>query len=103
MSLLRGTVVRADIGADTPKPFLVVSNNQRNRALPSALVVRLTTMPKPAAPSVVECGPADPFVGRILCDDLLEILDEEVTAVLGAVTPGTMHRVEDGLRHALAL
>ena len=39
---LRGQVYRADIGFG-PKPWLVVSNNHRNRALSDLLAVRITT------------------------------------------------------------
>jgi mRNA-degrading endonuclease toxin of MazEF toxin-antitoxin module len=38
---LRGQVYRADIGFG-PKPWLVVSNNHRNRALSDLLAVRIT-------------------------------------------------------------
>ncbi len=41
------------------KLWLVVSNNQRNRALDDVLAVRLTTSRKPPIPTVVELSPAD--------------------------------------------
>lgn len=104
--LLRGTVVLADIGVrDGPKPVLVVSNNGRNRRLRSVLSVRLTTTARlPSLPSIVQLGPADhPLVGRALCDDVIEVYDEDVVRDMGAVSPATMRRIEDGLREAFGL
>lgn len=52
------------------KPYVIVSNNARNRALPIYLAVRITTSPKPLLPSIIELAPEDPVVaGRALCDD----------------------------------
>jgi mRNA interferase MazF len=99
----RGQIVLADVGLDEPKRFVVVSNNSRNRALRSALVVRSTTSDKPDLPSIVKTGQGDPEVTTILCDDVMEIVDEEVLRVIGALSPATMARVEQGLRHALGL
>lgn len=86
------------------KPFLVVSNNGRNNALKTALVVRLTsTVKKIELPSIVETTHQDPFYGRVLCDDIFELWPDEVTRDAGAMTPDTMLRVAAGLRAALAL
>ena len=53
--MLRGRVYRAlPMGFDVDHYFVVVSNNARNRALPSVLAVRLTTTPKPVASPVEE-------------------------------------------------
>ena len=104
--LVRGRVYSAvlqgleDMGE---KYFLVVSNNQRNRALDSVLAVRLTTTPKPALASIVEMGSSDPFTGRVVCDDIVELWPDEIRRDLGAVTPETMRDVGDGLRAALDL
>jgi mRNA interferase MazF len=58
----------------------------------------------PAIPSIVPLGPADhPLVGKILCDDVIEVYDEDVAQDSGAVTPATMRKVEDGLREAFGL
>jgi len=38
-----------------------------------------------------------------LCDHITVIYDDEVIADLGALTPGTLHAVEEGLRVALGL
>jgi mRNA interferase MazF len=104
--MLRGTVVLADIGLrEGSTPVLVVSNNDRNRRLRSVLGARLTTTAKlPAIPSIVPLTPADhPLVGRVLCDDVIEVYDEDVVRDMGALSTSTMRRVEDGLRDAFGL
>jgi mRNA interferase MazF len=87
------------------KPWLVVSNNPRNRALGSCLAVRLSTSAKPSLASIVELHDADrPLTGRVLCDDIAVLYpDEDGFEYLSALTPATMRRVDDGLRVALAL
>lgn len=101
--LLRGLVVRADTGLDEPKLYVVVSNNRRNRFLGSVLAVRLTTSAKPPLPSVVELGRTEPFVGRAVCDDIVELYEDEILATLGAVSPPTLAAIGNGLRAALDL
>jgi mRNA interferase MazF len=101
--MYRGQVIVADIGLDEPKRFVVVSNNRRNAQLRSAIVVRTTTSRKPDLASVVKTEARDPEVTSILCDDLLEILHEEVLHVVGELSPTTMARMDDGLRAALDL
>lgn len=100
---VRGCVYRAKIG-DEPKPWLVVSNNARNKRLDSVLAVRITTSAKPEIPSIVVLDPADePLVGRVLCDDLTVLFRDEIMQQLGALSRTTMAKVNDGLRAALAL
>lgn len=102
-TLLRGRVysaVLSGLEAVGEKYYLVTSNNRRNAALNSVLAVRLTTSAKPAIPSIVETDPADVFVGRVVCDDVVELWDDEVRRDLGAMSPQTMRRVADGLRAA---
>lgn len=104
MTLLRrGQVVRAEVGQDEPKLFLVVSNNQRNRHFDQVLAVRLTTSRKSERPSIIELGASEAFVGRVLCDDLGPIYPDEVLGVLGGLTPGAMRAVDDGLLAALGI
>lgn len=103
--LVRGRIYRArPQGMAQDKYFLVVSNNARNRALESVLVVRFTTSAKPRLPSIVEI-PADETLpgGRVVCDDIYDLYDDEVTEDLGALSPSTMHAVGLGLRAALGL
>lgn len=102
--LVRGRVYAAKLSnIDGEKYFLVVSNNRRNAQLDQVLAVRLTTTSKPPIPSVVELGHPEPFVGRVVCDDIVELYPDEVTRDMGALSAGAMARVEDGLRAALRL
>lgn len=104
-ALVRGRIYRArPEGFTTDKFFLVVSNNIRNRALDSALVVRFTTSAKPLLPSIVEVPAGEVLPGgRVVCDDIYELFADEVTADMGALTPTTMRAVDSGLKAALAL
>ncbi|MBM7788982.1 mRNA interferase MazF [Tenggerimyces flavus] len=85
------------------KPYLIVSNNRRNEAMDSVLAARVTTSSKPSLPSIVELGPDDPLVGRVLCDEVMQLWNDEIVDDAGALSPPTMERVADGLRHALGL
>jgi mRNA interferase MazF len=104
VSLTRGQVYWATVD-DRRKPWLVVSNNARNRALGSCLAVRLTTSAKPQLASIIELGDADaPLVGRVLCDDIVELYPErDRMDPLAPLRPATMRRVDAGLKVALAL
>ena len=100
---VRGRVYWADLGHGE-KPWLVVSNNGRNRALGSVLAVRVTTTSTgPDIPTIVPLAPADPLVGRVLCDDLVQVYRDEIRREAGALTRQTMARVDGGLRAALSL
>jgi mRNA interferase MazF len=100
---LRGQVYRVDLGHG-PKPWLVVSNNARNRNLDSVLAVRITTTGKHAVvPTVVALTSSDPLVGYVLCDDLVQLYRVELVKRVGAVSPTTFRAVSDGLRIALCL
>jgi len=101
--LSRGQVVLANIGLSEPKRLVVVSNNRRNRALQSVLAARLTTSPKPTLPSIVALTHDDPMTGHVCCDDIIEVFDDEIVRLLGALAPGTMARVGAGLAAALDL
>ncbi len=81
-----------------------MSNNTRNRQLGEFIAVRLTTARKPELPTVIELLPADrPFTGRIVCDDLGPIYPDDVDEDRGALSAGTMRRVEVGLKATLDL
>ena len=102
--LVRGRVYAAKLEhIPGEKYYLVVSNNRRNRQLPQVLAARLTTSPKTPRPSVVELDHREVFTGRVLCDDIEALYPDEVTRDLGALTPGAMAHVEDGIRAALDL
>lgn len=98
---LRGQVFRVDLGYG-PKPWLVVSNNSRNRNLDTVIAARITTTGRNAGlPTVVPLGSGDPLVGFVLCDDLVPLYRDELTRLLGALGPATMRGVSVGLRIAL--
>ena len=104
-ALLRGRIYRARIpGVKSDKYFVVVSNNARNRALGTALAVRLTTSSKPSIASIVEL-PAGEVMGggRAVCDDIVELWDDDVKEDVGAVSAQTMRAIDDGLKAALGL
>ncbi|MBI4728258.1 MAG: type II toxin-antitoxin system PemK/MazF family toxin [Acidobacteria bacterium] len=100
---LRGQVWWVEIPCAGRKPLLVVSNNIRNRALPSVLTIRITTAPKPEIPSIVPFLAGEPLAGSALCDDILLVPKDRLGAPAGCLSAGTMARVDEGLRAALAL
>ena len=104
-ALVRGRVYRArPSGFADDKFFLVVSNNIRNRKLESVLVVRFTTSAKPDIPSIVEIPPTEVLPGgRIVCDDIYDLYEDEVKADIGALSSMTMEAINDGLKAALSL
>ena len=98
---IRGVVYWMDLGFGS-KPWLVVSNNPRNRALDTVLAARITTTIKPM-PTRVDLGPEDELIGQVLCDDLEQVFSDRLGERVTALTPATMARVGIGLRYALAL
>lgn len=102
--LVRGQVVRADVHQlDEPKLYLVVSNNTRNKNFEQVLCARLTTTTRPARASIVELSHEEAFHGRVICDDVEPVWEDEVIQVLGALTPTAMRAVENGLMAALGI
>lgn len=92
----------ADLGSGE-KPFLVVSNNARNTKLEDCLAVRITTSAKPDIASIVPLTPADPLVGRVLCDDITPVYRDEFKRDVGALSGHTMAQVAVALRFALSI
>ena len=102
--LLRGRVYAAKLSnIKNEKYFVVVSNNQRNSQLPQVLAVRLTTSPKPRIPSIVELGKGEVFLGRAVCDDIVELYADEILRDLGALSPGALSNLGEGLKAALSI
>ncbi|WP_069167073.1 type II toxin-antitoxin system PemK/MazF family toxin [Nocardia altamirensis] len=100
---VRGQIYRVDVGYG-PKPWLIVSNNRRNRLLSDVLVVRITTTDKHALlPTWVPLTSADPLVGQIVADDLEQVGRDELGALLGTISPGTVMAVNSALKLALAI
>lgn len=98
--LSRGQVIQADIGLDEPKLLVVVSNNRRNQHLGSVLCARLTTTAKPDLPSIVPLERPEVFVGCIVCDDIIEVYENEVIGLRGGLSLATLPALNDGLRAA---
>lgn len=101
---LRGQIYWFDMGHGE-KPWVVVSNNVRNRNLNTVLAARVTTTPKPGVPTAVPLGTADPLVGSILADDLIQLFDDEIVASRpsGSLSPATMIKLNKALAIALGL
>lgn len=63
------------------------------------LAVRLTTTPKPDLPSIVASGAGEPFVGSVVCDDIVELWTHEVRRDMGAnAAHVACHRGAAGMR-----
>ncbi len=101
MTALRGQVFRVDLGHGA-NPWLIVSNNARNRNLETVIAVRVTTTSKHAnVPTVVPMSSADPLVGYVVVDDLIQLYHDELNVALGAMSGPTMLAVNAALRIAL--
>jgi len=85
------------------KPWLVVSNNARNRNLGDVLVARITTTPKPRISSIVELPPGECVTGSVLCDDIIAMYEDDSPELAGAMSPRTMRDVDRALAAALGL
>lgn len=98
---LRSQAYRVDLGHGA-KPWVVLSNNSRNRNLDTVLAARITTTSKNAhLPTVVTLTATDPLVGFVLVDDIVQLYHDELTESLGALSPSTMHEISKALRIVL--
>lgn len=98
---MRSQAYRVDLGHGS-KPWVILSNNSRNRNLDTVLAARITTTSKNAhVPTVVPLTPADPLVGYVLVDDIVQLYHEELTEPVGALSPQTMQEISKALRIAL--
>ena len=85
---MRGQVFRVDLGHGA-KPWVIVSNIQRNRNLQTVIAARITTTRKNAElPTIVELSNDDPLVGFVLCDDLVPLYRDELNH-LPVLSPST--------------
>ncbi|WP_306369942.1 type II toxin-antitoxin system PemK/MazF family toxin [Nocardiopsis sp. CC223A] len=103
---MRGRVYWAYLdtgGQEERKPFLVVSNNHRNRNLGDCLAVRLTTTRKEPRTTIVPLNPDDPLHGYVLCDEITFLYEDELLEDIGALSLATMTSVANGLKAALDL
>jgi mRNA interferase MazF len=93
----------ADLGHGE-KPWVVISNNQRNRNLDSVIAVRVTTTSKNSGlPTVVPMSSADPLVGFVLADDIEQLYQEDLVRAGGALSPRTLTALNEALKIAIAL
>jgi mRNA interferase MazF len=101
---LRGQVFRVDLGHGV-KPWLIVSNNLRNRHLDTVLAARISSTGEDIhMPTVIPLSHGDPLVGNVLCDDLVQLYrdeDLERASLVGVVPPATMRAVSLALRVVL--
>jgi len=97
----RGQVYRCDLGYGL-KPWLVVSNNARNRLLSDILAIRLTTTTR-ELPTWVRLSAADPLTGYANADCIEQLAKDELGEYLGALSPPSMRAINQALAIALAL
>jgi mRNA interferase MazF len=99
--LQRGQVYRCDLGYGL-KPWLVVSNDARNRLLSEIVAIRLTTTARDL-PTWVKLSAADPLTGYVNADCIEQLAKDELGEYLGALSPPSMSAVDQALAIALAL
>jgi mRNA interferase MazF len=97
----RGQVYRCDLGYGL-KPWLVVSNNSRNRLLSDVIAIRLTTTARDL-PTWVKLTQADPLAGYANADCIEQLGKDELGQYLGALTQASMRSINQALTIALAL
>ena len=97
----RGQVYRCDLGYGL-KPWLVVSNNARNRLLSDIVAIRLTTTARDL-PTWVKLSAADPLTGYANADCIEQLGKDELGEYLGALSPTTMRAINQALAIALAI
>jgi mRNA interferase MazF len=97
--LRRGDVVRAE---SLPGGLLwvVVSNDARNAALNTVVLVRITPVIKTESPTIVPLSPVDPYTGFVLADYLVTELASDL-APSGRLTRATLDAITVALRIAL--
>jgi mRNA interferase MazF len=84
------------------KPWLIVSNDARNRNLETCLAARITTTTKHADhPTVVPLPPGEPLAGNVVVDDIVQLDGDELGNSSGALSLATMRAVSRALRIAL--
>jgi mRNA interferase MazF len=97
----RGQVYHCDLRYGL-RPWLVASNNSRNRLLDDVIAIRLTTTARDL-PTWVKLSPADPLGGYANADCIEQLGKDELGEDLGALSPASMRSVNQALAIALAL
>ncbi len=102
---VRGQVYRIEFSDLGLKPFVVISNNQRNRALESVLGARITSTDKAHIPTAVQLTRDDPLYGYALADDIVELYKDELIEgeYMGTLAPNTVLRLNEALCQALGI
>lgn len=98
---LRGQVYRCDVGYGR-KPWLIVSNNSRNRVLSDVIAIRITTTAR-ELPTWVPLSTHDPLVGYANADCIEQLDKDELGDYLGALSATSMRKVNNAVMIALAL
>ncbi|KPN47697.1 type II toxin-antitoxin system PemK/MazF family toxin [Mycobacterium intracellulare] len=101
MTPTRGQVDRCDVGSGL-KPWLIVSNNARNRHTADVLAIRLTTTARRLA-TWVPLSASDPLTGYANADNIETLGKDELGDYLGTLSVNAMSRVNNALAAALAL
>ncbi|WP_020501164.1 type II toxin-antitoxin system PemK/MazF family toxin [Sciscionella marina] len=98
---LRGQVYWADLGYGR-KPWLIISNNGRNRRLSDVLAVRVTTTPR-ELPTWVPLTHEDPVTGMVNTDNIETLSKDELGDYAGTLCSGTLMKVNNALLISLAI
>ncbi|MEV6562416.1 type II toxin-antitoxin system PemK/MazF family toxin [Nocardia sp. NPDC051756] len=99
----RGQIYNVDIGHG-PQPWLIVSNDRRNRLLRDVLMSRITTTGEDVGlPTWVKLSSADPVVGIVMADELRRVDRDQLGPLLGKISPATVLAVNAALKLALAI
>ncbi|MBI3430070.1 MAG: hypothetical protein HY050_08485 [Actinobacteria bacterium] len=56
-----------------------------------------------ARSKIVELGKGEVFLGQAVCDDIVELYEDEILRDLGALSPGAMSNLGEGLKAALSI
>jgi mRNA interferase MazF len=100
-SPMRGQVFSCDLGYGR-KPWAIVSNNSRNRALSAVVAVRITTTQRDL-PTWVRLSAADPLVGSVNADCVEQLGKDELGSYLGSLCAETIRSLNRALAIALAI
>lgn len=107
MNILRGQIWYATIDESIgPKPYLIVSNNHRNKHLETVLAVRITTtLKRQELPTNYRLPNTERLcvTGLVLGDTLTEIFKDELRGPKCALSTQAMRGVEEALKATLGM
>lgn len=100
---VRGAVFLADLGGGR-RPWVIVSNNHRNRYLDNVAAVKVTTTQKyENLPTVVTVPEGECIRGYVRCDSITMVYKDEFDRHLGGLGRQAMLEISAGLKAALSL